>query len=52
MTKVKNLEKEKKLLNEKLNAIEDLKLKKVGPVRLLDELAINCPDKLQITSLG
>ena len=52
VTKVKNLEKEKKLLKEKLNAIEDLKLKKVGPVRLLDELAINCPDKLQITSLA
>ena len=49
---VKTLEKEKKLLKEKLNAIEDLKLKKVGPVRLLDELAINCPDKLQITSLA
>ena len=52
VNKVKNLEKEKKLLKEKLNAIEDLKLKKVGPVRLLDELAINCPDKLQITSLA
>jgi Tfp pilus assembly protein PilN len=52
VNQVKTLEKEKKLLNEKLNAIEDLKLKKVGPVRLLDELAINCPDKLQITSLS
>ena len=52
VNQVKTLEKEKKLLQEKLNAIEDLKLKKVGPVRLLDELAINCPDKLQLTSLS
>ncbi len=52
VNQVKTLESEKKLLQEKLNAIEDLKLKKVGPVRLLDELAINCPDKLQLTSLS
>jgi type IV pilus assembly protein PilM len=50
--KVKLLQSEKKLLEEKLNAIEDLKLKKIGPVRLLDELSINCPDKLQMTSLS
>ena len=40
------------MLKEKLSAINDLKLKKVGPVRMLDELAINCPDKLQLTSLS
>ena len=50
--KVKVLKAEKELLKEKLSAINDLKLKKVGPVRMLDELAINCPDKLQLTSLS
>ena len=50
--KVKHLKEEKELLKEKLSAINDLKLKKVGPVRMLDELAINCPDKLQLTSLS
>lgn len=50
--KVKLLKAEKELLKEKLSAINDLKLKKVGPVRMLDELAINCPDKLQLTSLS
>ena len=49
---VKLLETEKKLLKEKLDAIEDLELRKEGPVRLLDELSINCPDKLQLTSLS
>jgi type IV pilus assembly protein PilM len=50
--RVKVLESEKKLLQDKLDAINDLKLRKVGPVRMLDELAINCPDKLQLTSLS
>lgn len=50
--RVKVLQGEKKLLQQKLDAIKDLKLKKVGPVRMLDELAINCPDKLQITTLS
>ena len=50
--KVKLLKAEKELLKEKLSAINDLKLKKVGPVRMLDEMAINCPDKLQLTSLS
>lgn len=49
---VKLLEAEKKLLKEKLDAIADLELRKEGPVRLLDELSINCPDKLQLTSLS
>jgi type IV pilus assembly protein PilM len=49
---VKMLEGEKTSLQEKLDAIDALKRAKKGPVRMLDELAISTPEKLQLLSLS
>ena len=48
---VKVLQSTQELLMQKLDAIRDLQLKKIGPVRMMDELAIHCPEKLQLTKL-
>ena len=38
-------------LTQRLDVIKQLKANKSGPVRMLDELAMSTPDKLQLTSL-
>lgn len=49
--KVEGLEKKKKLLGEKLEVIAKLKLKKQGPVKILDEIATRIPEKAWLTSI-
>ena len=51
VAKVDEIEKLKTDLQTKLQVIKQLKANKAGPVRLLDELAIATPEKLQLTSL-
>ena len=51
VAQVEEIEKLKTDLQQKLHVIKQLKANKAGPVRLLDELAIATPEKLQITSL-
>lgn len=48
---VDEAEKLKAELVKKLNVIKQLKANKSGPVRMLDELALATPDKLQMSSL-
>ena len=50
--RVEALEKEKAALREKLEAIDRLKLEKVGPVHMLDDLSTACPEKLQVLELS
>ena len=50
--RVEALEKEKAALREKLEAIDRLKLEKVGPVHMLDDLSSACPEKLQVLELS
>lgn len=49
--KVDDLEQKKKLLGEKLEVIAKLKLKKQGPVRILDEIAQRIPEKAWLSSI-
>lgn len=50
--RVTALEAEKAALGEKLEAIDRLKLAKVGPVHMLDELSNAAPEKLQVLELS
>lgn len=43
---------EQRALEKKLGIIEDLRAKKTGPVRMLDRVASDIPDKLWLTELG
>ncbi len=49
--KVENLESNQKLLKEKLNTISALKLKKRGPVRVLEDLRASVPEKVWLSSV-
>ena len=49
--KVEDLEKKKKLLGEKLEVIAKLKLKKQGPVKILDQIATRIPEKAWLTGI-
>jgi len=49
--KVEDLEKKKKLLGEKLEVIAQLKLKKQGPVKILDQIASRIPEKAWLTGI-
>ena len=49
---VKLLQEESKTLKEKLDAIDQLKRAKKGPVRMMDELATKTPEKLRMTTLS
>ncbi len=49
--KVENLEKDKKLLSEKLTTIARLKAKKTGPVHLLDDITLNIPERSWLTGI-
>ena len=49
--KVDDLEKNKKLLSEKLTTIARLKAKKSAPVHLLNDITINIPDRSWLTSI-
>ena len=49
--KVEDLEKKKKLLGEKLEIIAKLKIKKQGPVKILDEIATRIPEKAWLTGI-
>lgn len=49
--KVNDLEAKKKELQEKQKIIEDLRKGKTGPVRALDDLATEIPDRVWITKL-
>ncbi|MFZ5863306.1 MAG: PilN domain-containing protein [Nitrospirota bacterium] len=48
---VENFESNKKSYEEKIGIIEQLRRNQVGPVRLLDELSRNLPDRVWLTSL-
>ena len=48
---VENFEANKKSYEEKIGIIEQLRKNQVGPVRLLDELSRNLPDRVWLTSL-
>lgn len=50
--KVNELEDKKKELQEKQRIIEDLRKGKTGPVRALDDLATEIPDRVWITELA
>ncbi len=50
-TEVAKAKEAQKLLQEKLNIIEKLRKEKASPVRILDELSINKPEKLHLESL-
>ena len=49
--KVENLESNQKLLKEKLNTISSLKMKKSGPVRVLDDLRGAVPERVWLSSV-
>ena len=49
---VKLLQEESKTLKEKLDAIDQLKRAKKGPVRMMDELSNSTPEKLRMTTLS
>ena len=51
LTDVKNVEEERKKVNDKIGIIEQLKKNQVGPVRLLDELSRSMPKGLNFTAL-
>jgi type IV pilus assembly protein PilN len=48
---VKNFKKRKKQLQNKLDVIDSLEQARNGPVRILDELSANVPDRLWLTSI-
>jgi type IV pilus assembly protein PilN len=50
IVKVDEFKRNKRELEQKLAVIEDLKAKKTGPVKLLDELALNLPKRVWLTS--
>jgi len=50
IVKVDEFKKKKRELEQKLEVIDDLKAKKTGPVKLLDELALNMPKRVWLTS--
>jgi type IV pilus assembly protein PilN len=50
IVKVDEFKKKKRELEQKLEVIDDLKAKKTGPVKLLDELAQNMPKRVWLTS--
>ncbi len=50
IVKVDEFKKKKRELENKLTVIDDLKAKKTGPVKLLDELAANVPKKVWLQS--
>ncbi len=50
IVKVDEFKKKKRELEQKLSVIEELKAKKTGPVKLLDELATSMPKRVWITS--
>jgi type IV pilus assembly protein PilN len=50
IVKVDEFKKKKRELESKLTVIDDLKAKKTGPVKLLDELASNVPKKVWLQS--
>lgn len=50
IVKVDEFKKKKRELEQKLEVIDDLKAKKTGPVKLLDELAVNLPKRVWLTS--
>jgi type IV pilus assembly protein PilN len=50
IVKVDEFKKKKRELEQKLEVIDELKAKKIGPVKLLDELAINLPKRAWLTS--
>lgn len=49
---VEDLEAKQNLLKEKLQIIAKLKIKKQGPVKLLDQLSRNIPDKAWLTEVS
>ena len=49
---VKLLQEESKTLKEKLDAIDQLKRAKKGPVRMMDELSNSTPEKLRLSTLS
>jgi len=49
--KVEGLEKDKKLLSEKLTTIARLKAKKTGPVHLLDDITTDIPERSWLTGI-
>ncbi len=49
---VRDIEKRKAELNQKLDILNNLKDGKTGPVRSLDELSLSLPDKLWLTSFS
>ena len=49
--KVEDLEKNKKLLGEKLTTIAKLKANKTGPVHLLDDITKSIPDRAWLTGI-
>lgn len=51
VAQVEEVEKLKTDLQQKLTVIKQLKANKSGPVRMLDEIAMALPDKLQLTNL-
>ena len=48
---VEQYQEEQKLLAQKLDIIEELRDKKTGPVRMLDRIASDIPDKLWLTQI-
>ena len=50
IVKVDEFKKKKRELEQKLSVIEELKAKKTGPVKLLDELATSMPKRVWLTS--
>ncbi len=50
IVKVDEFKKKKKELEQKLEVIDDLKAKKTGPVKLLDELALTMPKRVWLVS--
>ncbi|HMO18015.1 MAG TPA: PilN domain-containing protein [Oligoflexia bacterium] len=50
--KVENMERNQKLLIEKLEIIAKLKTRKQGPVRLLDDLSSSIPDRAWVTQIS
>ncbi len=50
IVKVDEFKRKKRELEQKLAVIEDLKAKKTGPVKLMDELAANMPRRVWLTS--
>ncbi|NWF91974.1 MAG: PilN domain-containing protein [Syntrophaceae bacterium] len=51
MTEVKKAKESQKILQDKLNVINSLRKQKAVPARVLDEISMNKPDKIQLDSL-